>query len=54
VDNLLETTDHLFLRDFRKHLKTSDLEDLLSDMSATYTVFAPQNKAFNELPQDTK
>lgn len=54
VDNLLQMTHHLFLRDFRKYLRTSGFEDLLSDMSTTYTVFVPQNKAFNELPQDIK
>jgi len=33
-------------------IKQADLYDTLNDQDATYTVFAPTNQAFNELPSD--
>ena len=34
-------------------IKQADLFDTLNDLDGTYTVFAPTNQAFEELPKDT-
>ena len=44
----------MYLKDYRKHFKKNDvIVDRLIHGGA-YTLFAPENKAFNTLPQETR
>ncbi len=53
VTDLTNTMKRLYLREFRKHLTAVGLDEVLRH-NDTVTVFAPHNKAFKHLTDQTR
>ena len=52
VENLSRTMKRLYLSEFRQYATLVGL-DLLLEMNDTYTVFAPENRAFHNTSETT-
>jgi len=54
IENLATTAKHLYLKDYRNYFKKNKVVSDRLTHGGAYTVFAPENKAFNNLPQNTR
>ena len=53
MTNLMDTAKHLYLKEYRKYVKSGRLDKRFRQ-EGTFTLFAPQNQAFRELPPAKK
>ncbi len=54
VENLMDTAKHLYLKEYRKVAKDSGHFSEKLENDGVFTVFAPHNRAFNDMPASVR